>query len=134
MAERSLYLTVPLQPRLAPPSDNVYGTWAASGEIDIVEFRGQPGECRVGCQQGRCWHWGWWAGQAGQRSEVKRCALRPHKLSTTPRPELARTPPQNAPRQARLDAQSLLYPHASPPSPFLQEGCAHQVQTSTAAR
>ncbi|PSC75318.1 Glucan endo-1,3-beta-glucosidase A1 [Micractinium conductrix] len=24
------------------PTDNVYGTWAASGEIDIVEFRGQP--------------------------------------------------------------------------------------------
>jgi len=29
------------------PTDDVYGTWAASGEIDIVEFRGQPSESRV---------------------------------------------------------------------------------------
>ena len=30
-------------PPLSPPADNAYGTWAASGEIDILECRGQAG-------------------------------------------------------------------------------------------
>jgi len=29
------------------PTDNVYGDWAASGEIDIVEYRGQPSQYNI---------------------------------------------------------------------------------------
>jgi len=29
------------------PTDDVYGTWAASGEIDILEFRGQPSDSKI---------------------------------------------------------------------------------------
>jgi len=29
------------------PAQNIYGQWAASGEIDIVEFRGQPSQANI---------------------------------------------------------------------------------------
>lgn len=59
-----------------PPQHNSYGTWPASGEIDMMESRGNaPGYCKGDVDNGWCpggynkvsstLHWGPYPGQNG---------------------------------------------------------------------